>query len=191
MANPFFDQPILNSPQEYPNRHWQLDANGQPTQRIIATRCRAEFIIPISKRKKTKKSQQQEWVCGDRMGLSTKEQQYDLTSIINEVRHQVTVWCESRSSSPWRVAPETARLLQHCRHHDFTGIRPFFCQVDAAETAIWLTKVASKSRCRYSETCRGTSAKTCSKRTLFNCQPQAYVPDSVTCSHPRTPSANG
>ena len=48
------------------------------------------------------------------------------------------------SSDPyqWQVTPETARLLEHWRHHDFAGIRPFFCQVEAVETAIWLTEVA-------------------------------------------------
>ena len=40
------------------------------------------------------------------------------------------------------MTPETARLLQHWRHHQFSGIRPFFCQVEAVETAIWLTEVA-------------------------------------------------
>ena len=34
MSNPFFDHPILNSPYEYPQRHWELDSDGQPTQRI-------------------------------------------------------------------------------------------------------------------------------------------------------------
>ena len=37
MSNPFFDHPILNSPYEHPRRHWELDADGQPTQRIIVT----------------------------------------------------------------------------------------------------------------------------------------------------------
>ena len=40
------------------------------------------------------------------------------------------------------MTPETARLLQHWRHHEFSGSRPFFCQVEAAETIIWLTEVA-------------------------------------------------
>ncbi len=40
------------------------------------------------------------------------------------------------------MTPETARLLDHWRHHNFSGIRPFFCQVEAVETAIWLTEVA-------------------------------------------------
>jgi type III restriction enzyme len=46
------------------------------------------------------------------------------------------------NSAHWKVTPETARLLQHWRHHSFNGIRPFFCQVEAIETAIWLTEVA-------------------------------------------------
>ena len=31
----FFEQPILNSPYEYPSRHWELDASGQPTNTIL------------------------------------------------------------------------------------------------------------------------------------------------------------
>jgi adenine-specific DNA-methyltransferase len=38
MADPFFDHPILNSPYEYPKRHWELDDRGQPTQQIIDSR---------------------------------------------------------------------------------------------------------------------------------------------------------
>jgi type III restriction enzyme len=44
------------------------------------------------------------------------------------------------------VTPETARLLQHWRHHEFGGVRPFFCQVEAVETAIWFTEVAPHLR---------------------------------------------
>ena len=52
----------------------------------------------------------------------------------------------ARSQNPeqWLVTPETARLLQHWRHHEFQGIRPFFCQIEAVETAIWLAEVAPK-----------------------------------------------
>ena len=54
MTNPFFDHPILNSPYAYPARHWELDDQGQPTQRIIESRRRAEFITPIPKPRKRK-----------------------------------------------------------------------------------------------------------------------------------------
>ena len=49
MENLFFDDPILNSPYDYPSRHWELDETGQPTQQVIETRLGAEFITPIPK----------------------------------------------------------------------------------------------------------------------------------------------
>ena len=80
MENRFFEKPILNSPYEYPVQHWELDAEGQPTQRIIQGRRRAEFITPIPKPRKRKGSaQQQQLVFDEGQGLSTQEQQYNPT----------------------------------------------------------------------------------------------------------------
>ena len=147
MSNPFFDHPILNSPYEPPKRHWELDLEGQPTQVITEHRRRAEFVTPIPKPKKRKKAAVQEgFVFADTGGLSTKEQQYDPTSIINEVRGYVETWRNLPNQQQWQVTPETARLLHHWRNHPFSGVRPFFCQVEAAETAIWLTEVAPHSK---------------------------------------------
>lgn len=143
MSNPFFDQPILNSPYEPPARHWELDATGQPTQKILETRRSADFISPIPKPKKRKgkKESQSDLIFDEGHGLSTAEQQYDVTGAINEIRGYVERW-RSLKPSEWNVTPATARLLEHWRHHNFTGVRPFFCQVEAVETAIWLTEVA-------------------------------------------------
>ncbi|MCC6269197.1 MAG: DEAD/DEAH box helicase family protein [Dehalococcoidia bacterium] len=143
MSNPFFDHPILNSPYEYPERHWELDPEGQPTQQITEARRIAAFITPIPKSRQSKaKGGQQALVMDDDAGLSTAEQQYDPNPIINALRVQVDRWRNLPNPNDWGVTPETARLLQHWRHHKFSGIRPFFCQVEAAETAIWLTEVA-------------------------------------------------
>ena len=143
MTNPFFDHPILNSPYEYPAKHWELDEQGQPTQQTINLRRRAEFISPIPKPKKRKGSAAQQPIVFDEgQGLSTQAQQYDYTAIINAVRQQVDQWRSLPNPTQWHVTPETARLLQHWRHHPFSDIRPFFCQVEAVETAIWLTEVA-------------------------------------------------
>jgi type III restriction enzyme len=147
MSDPFFDRPILNSPYEQPARHWELDDAGQPTQKIIESRRRAEFITPIPKPRKRKKSgAQSELVFDEGKGLSTETQQYDPTSIINEVRQQVGIWRALPNPSQWQVSPETTRLLQHWRSHSFSSFRPFFCQVEAVETAIWLTEVAPHSK---------------------------------------------
>jgi type III restriction enzyme len=146
MSDSFFDHPILNSPYDYPARHWELDENGQPTQKIIEHRRRAEFITPIPKPKKQRASAtQQEFVFDEGKGLSTVAQQYDPTSIINELRRHVDQWRALPHPNQWQVTPETARLLQHWRHHDFGSVRPFFCQVEAVETVIWLTEVAPQS----------------------------------------------
>ncbi len=146
-ANPFFEHPILNAPYEIPARHWELDESGQPTQRIIEARRKADFITPIPKPRKQKvAAAQQAIVFPDAKGLSTVAQQYDMTGIINDVRQHVDAWRALPNPSQWQVTPETTRLLQHWRSHEFTGLRPFFCQIEAVETLIWLTEVAPNSQ---------------------------------------------
>ncbi|MDQ2775908.1 MAG: DEAD/DEAH box helicase family protein [Acidobacteriota bacterium] len=141
MSNPFFDQPILNSPYKYPSRHWELDEQGQPTQRVLEERRKAKYVTPIPKPRKQKK-EQRALGFDEGLGLSSEAQQYEETaSRISEVRYHVDQW-RRLPESAWGVTPETARLLKHWRHHPFSHIRPFFCQVEAAETAIWLTEVA-------------------------------------------------
>ncbi len=73
MSNPFFDHRILNSPYEYPQRHWELDETGQPTQRVIESRRTAKFITPIPKSKKRKATAQKGFVFDEGKGLSTKD----------------------------------------------------------------------------------------------------------------------
>ena len=151
MDNQFFEKPILNSsyehPYEYPSRYWALDDHGQPTQQIIESRRLAKFVTPIPKPKKRKgQGVQSSLLLDDARGHSTQSQEYEKTaSMINAVRLEVDKWRRFPNANDWRVTPETARLLQHWRHHKFSGIRPFFCQVEAVETAIWLTEVAPQS----------------------------------------------
>jgi type III restriction enzyme len=152
MENPFFSHPILNSPYEYPNRHWELDQDGQPTQHIIERRRAAEFITPIPKpRKRKRTSEQLAMVLDEGKGLSTAEQLYDPTGNINQIRGYIDQWRAIRDPNDWRVTPETARLLQHWRSHPYADIRPFFCQVEAVETLIWLTEAAPKMGKREKE----------------------------------------
>lgn len=142
MPNPFFEHPILNSPYERPSRHWELDESGQPTQTIISERRKAKFVTPIPKSKKRKAAPEQgDLRLADVAGETLKDPNYETTSIINEVRSQVDTWRELQPHQ-WQVTPETQQLLQHWRHHTFSNQRPFFCQIEAVETAIWLTEVA-------------------------------------------------
>ncbi|MBI1762193.1 MAG: restriction endonuclease, partial [Acidobacteria bacterium] len=132
MRNQFFEQPVLNSPYAYPARHWELDALGQPTQRILEQRRESKYITPIPKPKQRKSAAQQaDLRFSDDTGISTENQKYDPVPIINEMRHYINQWRALPNPADWQVTPETARLLQHWRHHPFSGVRPFFCQVEA------------------------------------------------------------
>ena len=148
MAPSFFDEPILNSPYEPPARHHALDADGQPLDLPpVNGRRRSELITPVPKpRKKQRKAGQASFVLQDAHGLSTADQEYNPTPIINEIRSYVASWRAIPNPSDWGVTPATQRLLHYWRHHQFQTVTPFFCQVEAVETAIWLTEVARRDR---------------------------------------------
>lgn len=145
MALRFFEQPIINSPYEYPNQHWELDSHGQPTQTIVKRRRSAEFVSPIPRPRRRRASDEADQLrlsVVEDAGLSTEEQEYDVNRTINEMRRLLNLWRAIPNPAHWGVTPETVRLLQHWRQHDFSGVRPFFCQIEAVETMIWLTEVA-------------------------------------------------
>ncbi|WP_025782393.1 BPTD_3080 family restriction endonuclease, partial [Candidatus Synechococcus spongiarum] len=146
----FHTQPILNSPYEIPRRHWELDEEGQPTGKICQSRRHFTFITPIPKPKKLgsrgKASQQEIILTGKRPALEREDQQYNLEQLIGSLRAQVNRWRAIADPAKWRVTGETARLLRHWRRQmpSHSGFHPFFCQVEAVETIIWLTEVAPK-----------------------------------------------
>ena len=141
----FFESPVLNSPYDRPRRHWELDEGRQPTSQVIDQRRPASYITPVPRaRRQRGEARQAAMVVDEGEGLSSEAQQYDPTSTINVLRREVDLW-RAAPEAQWNVTPETARLLKHWRHHEFSGIRPFFCQVEAVETVIWLTEVAPRS----------------------------------------------
>lgn len=150
MSNIFFDSPILNSPYDYPTQHWELDDQGQPTQQVIKSRRRCSYITPVPAPKKSKNkgadSAQGDLFLEKVDGIKIDDQLYDPTSIVNEIRQAVDSWRQLPHVRDWGVTPETVHLLRYWRDpQSFTSIRPFFCQLEAVETAIWLTEVARKS----------------------------------------------
>ncbi|MDE0227032.1 MAG: DEAD/DEAH box helicase family protein [Gammaproteobacteria bacterium] len=141
-ASAFHVSPILNSPYEEPSRHWILDEARQPTDRIGDGRRDVSFISPIPSPRKTGRATQRQIAFDtESAALETDNQQYELTALIAGLRRELAEW-RALPESRWRVTPETARLLKHWRHHTFSDIRPFFCQLEAVETVIWLTEVA-------------------------------------------------
>lgn len=151
MSNSFFEEPILNSPYEEPARHHALDGEGQPTDLPPTAGRRPSALlspIPKSKKRRSKKTddEQQKLKLHVNDGVSSEDQEYNPTPIINDIRTQLKQWRAISNPQDWGVTPATARLLQHWRNHEFQGIRPFFCQIEAVETIIWLTEVARSRR---------------------------------------------
>ena len=143
VSEAFFSGPILNSPYAPPTRHWQLDANGQPTSTIVPRRRSCSYVSPIPKPRKVRGR-------GDEQGdllAGADGQEYNPTEVINGIRAEVETW-RNLPESQWQVSYSTQRLLRHWRSHPFANQRPFFCQIEAVETVIWLTEVAPRSSSR-------------------------------------------
>ncbi len=142
----FFDQPILNSRYVVPSRHHALDEEGQPLDvPPVEGRRGSKLITPVPKpRKRRRQVAQGSLIFGDETGLFSEGQEYNPTPIINEIRQHVASRRVLPNPADWGVTPITQRLLTHRRHHNFESIRPFFCQVEAVETIIWLTEVVGQ-----------------------------------------------
>ena len=129
MARTVIENPVLNSPFVEPKRHFVFDAEGI-TNEIADTRRPSSFFIPIPPPKKKGKqlALQESWT-------AERVQENDF---INQVRAEVAAW---RASGYPGITPVSRELLGYWQREDRER-RLFFCQIEAAETAIFLTEVA-------------------------------------------------
>ncbi len=145
----FYDQPILNSPYAKPDCFHPLDEHGQPLDLpSVPGRRPSKFVVAVPKSRRRSGGAQAT------LDLET----YDDNSLINEIRGHVDAWRDLPGTTEWGVTPTTQSLLEHWRHHDFANQRPFFCQIEAVETLIWLTEVA-RSRKQYAHLWRDIEAR--------------------------------
>ena len=137
MANSFYERPILNSPYAPPSLYHPLDDTGQPIEgEPIKGRRPSKFIVPVpASRKKAAAAQ-----------ASLDLETYTENAKINEIRGYVDAWRAIPNPADWGVTPATQRLLEHWRRpgDQWVGPHPFFCQIEAVETMIWLTEVAPR-----------------------------------------------
>ena len=129
MEQDFKLNPILNSPYHEPTKHWRLDSMGCPTGKRANERRESRHFVPIppSERKR-------------RTGQLGFEEKSENNTLINDIREQIDKW-RRQPKEKWGVTYATERLLMHWREGR-TNPRLFFCQVEAAETFIWLNEVA-------------------------------------------------
>ena len=145
MSRDFYDNPILNSPYAEPTRHWKLGEENQPTGEVINSRRESSFVTPVPPPRRGRDAgSQADLVDQTPEQIANEQQQYDTTANINEIRRYVDEWRKIPNPGDWGVTHTTRLLLEHWRSDKFDRERPFFCQVEAVETAIWLTEVAPR-----------------------------------------------
>ena len=116
MSNSFFEKPILNSPYLEPALHHALDEDGQPTDNPPVTGRRPSAMIspvPKSKKKKSKQSDEQQkldLLADD--GISTDEQEYNPTPLINDIRSHVKAWKSLPNPQDWGSHARDTRITQ-------------------------------------------------------------------------------
>ena len=115
----------------YQNHHFRF-ADAGITDEIIEARRVSSYFIPIAKPKKK----------GKQLTFETEWTQQHIAEnkFINDVRHRVSIW---RQGGYRGITKTTARLLEYWQRPDREK-RFFFCQLEALETAIYLTEVAKK-----------------------------------------------
>jgi type III restriction enzyme len=132
MQQVVIENPVLNSPFEEQKRHFKFTEDGI-TDEIIEERRISQYFIPIPRAKKKSPKQlsfETEWT-SDRV-----EENKD----INRIRERVAIW---RKGGYVGITKTTSRLLEYWKREDREH-RLFFCQIEALETAIWITEVAPK-----------------------------------------------
>lgn len=134
------DNPIVNSPFAMPERRWKFDRDGI-TDEILAGRRPSARFVPIAKSAKKGKQPSlllnEEWT-GDRL----EENQF-----VNDVRKELQSW---RDSGRRGLSSVSTELLEHWSRPERER-RLYWCQIEALETAMFLTEVAAKVGCAWIE----------------------------------------
>lgn len=135
MPDVVIENPVLNSPFKEPTRHFRFSEDGITDEVVNERRVSAYFIpIPPPKKKGRQLSFDTEWT-QDRIQENT---------FINQVRSKVSTW---RRGGYQGVTKVTRRLLDYWCNPE-RDRKLFFCQIEALETAIYITEVAK----RYGDT---------------------------------------
>jgi type III restriction enzyme len=128
--------PITNSPYEPPRHHFEIGPHG-PTGKLQPGRRPSESFIPVPVTRKGRHRPVQQTLDFDVTG-----ERRTSNTLINDIRGVVERW---RANNWNGVTPYTRKLLAHWSAGPPTRDDPvFFCQREAAETAIFLAEVAGR-----------------------------------------------
>jgi len=126
MGKTTIDRLIINSPYEEPKSHWRYDREKR-TFDLVEGRRPAGYVVATPGSK-----------AFDDPGIFVE------IPLINQIRPRVKAWREAGYPS---VTSITKRLLEYWQDpEEFDRRRFFFCQLEALETLIWLTKASPTER---------------------------------------------
>ena len=141
MSNSKWDpsiDPVLCSPYQVPDLHWKLDK----TRRAIpGTPLRGRRDPVMSRVPEDAKA------TGDDRQLSLEDESREVfkdrwsNPLVASIRDKVGIW---RNDGYPGVTATTRRLLHHWTDPQAMKLRPFFAQVEAVETLIWLREVVTR-----------------------------------------------
>jgi len=131
MPQAIIPNPVLNSPFDEPTRHFFFDEDGI-TDKIVESRRLSSYFVPVPKPK----------MKGKQLSLDTEwtQDRIEENKFINSVRNTVAKW---RFGGYDGVTGATRQLLEYWRNPDRER-RLYFCQIEALETAIYLTEAADR-----------------------------------------------
>jgi len=128
MKQVVIENPILNSPFAEPTRHFKFDDEGITNEIVEARRISAYFVPVPQPRRRERQLVFTEW---------TKDR-IEENRFINQLRERVRLW---RAGGYKGITTVTRRLLQYWKNPDREK-KLFFCQIEALETAIYITEAA-------------------------------------------------
>jgi len=133
MPDVVIENPILNSPFKEPSKHFKFSDDGI-TDEVIKSRRISSYFIPIAQPKKRGS--------GKQLALNTgwTQDRVEENKDINRIRERVATW---RQGGYVGITKTTRHLLEYWTKTD-RDRKLFFCQIEALETAIYLSEVANK-----------------------------------------------
>ncbi len=131
MRQVVIENPVLNSPFGEPRRHFRFTDEGI-TDEVAEGRRVSAYFVPIAQPKKK----------GGQLVFDTEwtQDRIEENKFINQVRGRVGLWRERGHPD---ITPTTRWLLHYWTNPERER-KLFFCQVEALETAIYVTEAAHK-----------------------------------------------
>ena len=133
------DDPVLNSPYEMPERHFEIGPTG-PTGTVLDGRRASESWVPIAPVKKRGDKKSAGLHDPGQLALSLTEELVQTNTLINELRHELVKWRASKYAGATAIS---RRLLEHWADPAREN-RILFAQREAAETAVFLAEVSGR-----------------------------------------------